>query len=367
MNPKRVGLELTALHSSLRSRGEGRVAQGYLEELSRRKEIELLPFVYENIPKLESTNGTSHTRDLWDRWLLAWQYQFGRPDVIQIIDPLRVPPFHPAPVVTVVHDVLPYLFRERYQSGVVERYLYWREKRQIRRSDAIITPARHTAQDLKVRFDLSPDRIHTIPHGINHNRFYPRPDEEIQTVLDSFDIQLPYFLVVSDLTGPALESGLEEVIELWDPDALSGVSLVVSGKTGTDLSPMQTLWPGEPEHLVFTGFVNDDQLAALYTGARLLIFASRYDGFGFPVLEAMACGTRPVLRDAGPMKEIAGDPAIMIPEDRFEEELLDVLTSDLDTESQTEACREQANKYRWENTIDQVMEVYQSLGADVTA
>ncbi|GEM_PF-5132053 len=357
----KLGLELTTLHTAHRTRGFGRVAQAYFEELSRRPEIEVAPYSTDEFPRSTGTRDDQWKDQLWDRWRLAWSYRTQEIDLLQIIDPMKVPPFSSAPVVTMVHDLIPYIYRERYQPNLFVQYLYWRMKRQIKSSAGVVTPSHSTAEDLAMMFAINEDRIQPIPHGIDRKRFYPRAETEIKELCQKYRLRRPYFLMVADLSKYDPRKSLEPVITRWDVEKLQEVSLVVAGKQGEYSEQLKRKWPGRRNQLIFPGYVDDNELAGLYSGASGLIFPSRYEGFGFPVLEAMACGTRPVVRTIGSVKEIIDGHAIQLEDSYFEEELVDALL-ELKYESDTdEKLVTHTKKYSWEKTIERLLEYYKNF------
>ncbi len=360
-NKIKLGLELTTLHTAHRTRGFGRVAQAYFEELSRRSQIEVAPYSTAEFPSSTANNEEQWKDRLWDRWRLAWSYRGQQTDLLQIIDPMKVPPFCAAPVVTLVHDLIPYIYRERYQPNLFVQYLYWRMKRQIKSSAGIITPSRSTAEDLAMMFAISEDRIQPIPHGIDKERFYPRPEAEIKELCQKFQLRRPYFIMVADLSKYDPRKNLESVVKRWDADKLQDVSLAVVGKNGEYSRQLRKEWLGRHGQLVFPGYVDDNELAGLYSGASGLIFPSRYEGFGFPVLEAMACGTRPVVRAIGSVKEIVNGQAIKLEDSCFEEELVEALVSSTDETAPNEKLVKHAKKYSWQKTIDRLLEYYDNF------
>jgi glycosyltransferase involved in cell wall biosynthesis len=362
----KLGLELTALETDHRTRGIGRVAQAYFEHLSQDDRVNLVPYTLGDFPTSQPNGSDDWTDQLIDPMRVGLFQRREQPDLLQVIDPMKVPSFGGGPVITMVHDLIPYLYRERYQTNLWSRFLHWRMKRQVRRSDFIITPSRCTADDLTMLFEVERDQIETIYHGIDHDRFFPRDPEVVDAVLERYDVERPYFLMVSDLRHYDPRKKLGDVIRGWDPDKMAEVDLVVLGKRGEYSDRLREEWTGAQSHLVCPGFVNDDELAAFYTGARSLLFPSRYEGFGFPVIESMACGTRPVVRGVGSVEEIAGDAAVVLGEDRYVDQLMDVLSSRLEGPPRDEECVTHAESFTWGSTIDQLIDCYQREGLSET-
>jgi glycosyltransferase involved in cell wall biosynthesis len=146
------------------------------------------------------------------------------------------------------------------------------------------------------------DRIHVTPFGINHQAFRPVPEHLVERVRRSHGILGPYILMVGPY-GPRknFPAMMEAISRIQNPP--QGLTIVVSGK------PARATPTAVP--LIHTGFVGDEELSALYSGAEFLFYASLSEGFGFPVLEAMACAC-PVLTSSGTvLEELAGGCALL--------------------------------------------------------
>jgi glycosyltransferase involved in cell wall biosynthesis len=165
-----------------------------------------------------------------------------------------------------------------------------------------ITSTNSTALAIAHRLSAIRTRIHVTPWGVDHAVFRPRPIAEVEAVCTALDIEPPYVLMVSPYGRRKNQPRMMEALERAAV-AVPGVRLVVVGRTNPGLSA------GIPQHEV--GRVSDSQLSALYSGAHLLAYVSLKEGFGLPVLEAMACGC-PVLGSRGTViQEVSGGAALL--------------------------------------------------------
>jgi glycosyltransferase involved in cell wall biosynthesis len=178
----------------------------------------------------------------------------------------------------------------------------------------VIVPSRATALDVERLGRVDPARIHVIPHGVSR-RYSPAPATAVDAVRTRLGLGTrPYVLSAGTLDERKRSDGLAEVTARVRKAA--DVSLVIAGDQGNYLPRVQAALQrhGIADDTVMAGFVGVDDLVTLYSGAAALVFTSAYEGFGLPVLEAMACGTRVVCFDNSALPEVAGECAVMVPD-----------------------------------------------------
>jgi glycosyltransferase involved in cell wall biosynthesis len=163
-----------------------------------------------------------------------------------------------------------------------------------------ITSAEITARAIATRLPAIRTRLHVTPWGVDHGVFHPRGPAEVEAALARLGIAGPYVLMVSPYgprkNQPAMMEALSRVA-----GEFPGLGLVIVGRGNPGLDA------GLP--VIETGRIPDDQLAALYSGAELLLYVSVSEGFGLPVLEAMACGCAVLGSRDTVIEEIGGGAA----------------------------------------------------------
>jgi glycosyltransferase involved in cell wall biosynthesis len=193
------------------------------------------------------------------------------------------------PTVVTVHD-LAVLRRPEAFNTWTRAYVPRVVPHVLRAAARIIAVSEFTAGEVEALLHVPREAIRVVPNAVDHSVFAP----------DGPQAEGDYVLAVGTLEP---RKNLARTIEAT---ARLGVELRVAGQAG---------WGGvEPigEHVSWLGHVDDERLAALYRGARCVAFPSLYEGFGIPVLEAMACGA-PVLTSAGgACEEVAGDAAVLV-------------------------------------------------------
>jgi glycosyltransferase involved in cell wall biosynthesis len=258
-----------------------------------------------------------------------------------------VPPAWRGPAILTVQD----LSFERFPEVMNRRdRFYFRTfvPRSARRADRILTGSEWTKRDLVERYSVDPERIVVSPYGVDPAFSPSGPRREGP----------PYVLFVG-----ALQDRKEPELALRALlDVDSGLGLVFAGPDRgleADLrSRARSL--GLERRVEFAGHVRRDDLAALYRGAQVLVFPSRYEGFGLPVLEAMASGTPVVATESSSIPEVAGDAAVLVPASA------DALAAGIeravaDRERLRAAGLEHASRFSWASTAERTVEVYREL------
>ncbi len=227
--------------------------------------------------------------------------------------PLTVPaPRTGAPVVLTLHDVhhhdLPLTFSR------AERALRrWAYDEPARRAALVITPSEHTRERAIARLGLDPARVVAIHHGIDHHRLHPGPDPTDGSVLADLPALPPRFALYPATLLPHKdhETLLRALARTEDRE----LGLVLTGhrdpgRWGTLRALAEKL--GIKYRVHHLGRVPESALGPLMRRATMLAFPSRYEGFGLPVVEAMACGLPVVAARAAAVPEVAGDAALLV-------------------------------------------------------
>lgn len=169
----------------------------------------------------------------------------------------------------------------------------------LQRAARLIVPSRVVAADAEALLRLDPERIHVIPEA-TAAAFSPRSEAEVAAARRRYRLPDAYLLWVGDLRHPDPSKRVASLTH-----APRELPLVLVGDTGQ--------WARELEGVTLTGSVpDDDDLAAIYSGAHALVFPSEDEGFGLPVIEALACGTPVVACDLPTLREVVGERATFV-------------------------------------------------------
>lgn len=313
---------------------------------------------------------------LSDRWLnIIWQrarlplpvqLASGRLDLYHSPD-FVLPPVGRTPTVLTVHD-LSFLRVPQFFVPAFRSYLEGAVTRAVRRASHILADSESTRRDLGELLAVPPDKVSVLYPGVEE-RFRAVEDGEILAqVRARYGLPERFVLGVGTLQPRKNFQGLVEGfgrLVAAGHDLPDGLGLVIAGGKGwleEDLLAVAASH-GVRERVVLTGFVDDRDLPALYTLASVLAFPSWYEGFGLPILEAMACGTPVVSADNSSLPEAVGDAGLLVDAGR-PDELARALASLLLDEGLrarlVEAGRRQASRFTWEQAALQLLAVYRN-------
>ncbi|MEJ7709334.1 MAG: glycosyltransferase family 1 protein [Pyrinomonadaceae bacterium] len=280
------------------------------------------------------------------------------------------PPFTRCPVVATIHDLsfehLPETFnlRSRLQLRLTVRQT-------ARRAAHVLTSSEYSRNQITTTYGIPKDRVSVTPLAVA-STFAPVSDvAELERVRARYAIQGDYLLAVGSLQP---RKNLVRLINAYaDLCRQRGVSatlpkLVLVGKRGwlyNDIFRAAEASSGVVgSHIVFTGYVPEVDLAALYSGAMCFIYPSFYEGFGLPPLEAMQCGVPVIVGDRTSLPEVVGEAGLMI--DPFDQEAMAAcIARVIDDACLRDELRarglERARQFTWAETARQTLRVYKAV------
>ncbi len=278
------------------------------------------------------------------------------------------PLYCPAPIVVTVHDVS---FLEH-----PEYFPYWRAvqlrltvRRTVERAARILTGSSFSARAIVRHYGLDPAGVIVIPNAAS-SLFRPiQPEIAAARVRERFGLQTPFILTVGDLQPRKNHIGLIRAFaELLR--ALPGAShhLVLAGKDtwyGPEVRRAAQR-SGVADRIHFTGFVTDEDLLYLYNACELFVFPSFYEGFGLPLVEAMACGKAVACSNVSALPEVADAAALLFDPHSVSQMARAMLELIVDRELRTRMERlalQRAARFCWEHTAAKTLEVYREVAA----
>jgi len=245
------------------------------------------------------------SRRLWGQWQL--------PRAARGVDLLFCPAYvapqaYAGRYAVVMHDalleVLPGAFSRR---ALMRRGLY---RRSARRAACVLAPSEASRRDLERVYGLDPARVEAIHLGVD-DRFRRATEDDARRVRETYDlVERPVILFVGKLSKRRNLPNLVRSVAALRSDHV----LALAGEDHVGLALEEVgREAGIGDRLRVLGFVPDADLPALYRAAEIFVYPSDYEGFGIPVLEAMAAGTPAITLDNSALAEVAGDAAVLLP------------------------------------------------------
>ncbi|MDF2991513.1 MAG: glycosyl transferase group 1 [Microbacterium sp.] len=267
-----------------------------------------------------------------------------------------------APIVSTVHG-LATLHVDDVRSGLSDRLWRQRVERLVQVSAQVITVSHSSADDIVRLVPDSAKKIVPILHGIDHMKFNAVAGAEDAATRASVGADEPYFLYLGNLDPR------KNVVELCRAAERvyreTGIPLLISGAPAWESAHILDVVKTTPG-VRYLGRVPDEVLVPLIRGAFGFCFPSAYEGFGFPVIEAMACGAPVVCSDRGSLKEVAGESALIVADlsaDSIAREMLRLVSDDSLRSQLRSAGLVNAQRFQWDDSIAQHARVFSEAAA----
>lgn len=251
---------------------------------------------------------------LWTHLRLAWEVTLHPPDVLYV--PAHVVPLlHPRRCVVSVHD-LGYLHHPQAHTRWGRWYLDLSTRFNVRSAQRVIADSQATRQDLVSHYKVNAEKI-VVAYPAGTPGLAPVTDPaKLDRIRHTYDTGRSYFCYVGTLQPRKnLDTLLKAFSSLIARGAIpDDVRLVLAGKRGWKCEDIVELAhsKGLDERVVLPGYVPSQDLPALLSGALAYVLPSLYEGFGLPILEAMACDTPVICSDTSSLPEVAGDAALYV-------------------------------------------------------
>jgi glycosyltransferase involved in cell wall biosynthesis len=275
------------------------------------------------------------------------------------------PPLVRAKVVTVIHDIsyehIPETFnrRSRFQMKVTIRYT-------ARHASHIIAPSEYSRQDIMKTYEIPPDKVSMIP--LAAPEFYrPVTDRnELERVTQKHGVREGFILGVGSIQPRKNLVRLMEAYALLLKKQPELPPLVLAGRKAwlSDETVEANAFQSIKDQVIFTGYVPDEDLPALYSAAGCFIYPSFFEGFGLPPLEAMQCGTPVISGNLTSLPEVVGDAGLLVNPYSVEDiaAKLEMLIGDaqLREDLRNKGLR-RAKEFSWERTARQTLDKFERI------
>ncbi len=296
---------------------------------------------------------------LWQRLRLplAIEYFTGRLDIVHAPD-FVLPPTRARTILT-VHD-LTFLTHPDCFEPALQTYLARGVPKHLQRADLILADSHATRRDLNRLLDISFEQSVVIYPGIA-DRFRPRERKHLELERQQLGLPEQFLLFVGTIEPRKnLVRLLEAFSQLRQSGTYPDLHLVIAGRKGWLYEEVFVAVQrfNLASHLHFLDFVDDDMLPTLYNLAEALVYPSRYEGFGLPVAEALACGTPVVTTYVASLPEVAGQAAILV--DPYDSQSIEAgIKQALRHQQQLRKVGpQQAQRFTWEQSARALLACY---------
>jgi glycosyltransferase involved in cell wall biosynthesis len=236
---------------------------------------------------------------LWTHVRFAAELWRDRPDVTWV-PAHTLPALFPGRAALTIHDLGYKHFPDAHPTNA-RRYLEWTTRYSAQRANVVLADSMATARDLTELYDTPSAKIRVVYPGVD-----APPKGDIEEVRRKYNLPERYFLSIGTLQP---RKNIARLVQAYAKAAVPDVGLVLAGAKGWLYDPE---WTEGVEGIVMPGYVDEADKGALYDGALALLLPSLYEGFGFPVLEAMHSGTPVLCSRTSSLPELAGDAALLV-------------------------------------------------------
>jgi glycosyltransferase involved in cell wall biosynthesis len=224
-----------------------------------------------------------------------------------------IPRLKTTPVVATLHDAIP-LARPDWANQRFRRTKNWLLRRSASSADLVIAISHAAVEELVEHYRLSETRIRVVPLGVDEYWFDAPPPEFVRATMERFALRPGYFLFVGSLQPRKNVGGLLEAYDGLPVSVRADRQLVIAGKYGWSVPQLEAdlLARRAKNQCVWVDYVDRHSLRALYAAAGTFVFPSLSEGFGLPILEAMAAGLPVIASDLPALREVASGNAKMV-------------------------------------------------------
>jgi len=298
---------------------------------------------------------------IWTHIRLSWEIFFNSPDVL-FIPSHALPIFCRCKKVITIHDLgfkrfkKVYPFFERIYSYFVH---WWANKK----ADNIIVPSNFTKEELIELYHTKEEKIKVIYEGYDKEKFNLNKNQaKINQLLEKYKIEKPYFLFIGRLVKKKnITNLIKAYSKLFNSEFKTSLpKLVLIGSPGFNYKETALEIEKIKQLIYQIGYIPADELTHFYHGAEAFIFPSFYEGFGLPVLEAMACGIPVIASKTGSIPEISNEAALYFDPNKIEE-IISALKTFLIDQNLKHQLRKKGlkniEKYSWEKCAQETIKI----------
>ena len=276
----------------------------------------------------------------------------------------EIPMWNECPTVLSIHDLSLLLYPQTHLNNLVRRARF-QLPLMARFATKVITATECVKREIVEHLKVDPAKIAVTPYAPRRS-FRPLPRADTDQTRTRLGIEEPFILFVGTIEPRknliTLLRAFAEVIQNTDLRP----QLVIAGQKGWLMDDVSIYVNSESlsDRIVFTGYVSDHDLRALYSSCAVCVYPSLYEGFGFPPLEAMSCGAPVIVSDIPVLQEVIGESAVRVPPldvQKMAESLVEMLRDEGKRTYFSEAGINRAARFTWEKTAQLTLDVYRDV------
>ena len=316
-------------------------------------------------PNFRSVVERSPVYSMREIGMMTWRISRSRLDLYHATHYV-LPAVVPCPTVVTIHDIIHLLYPGFLPSRAASLYAQRMFRHSVGRADRIIAVSRNTQQDLLDYFDTQEEKIHVVYNGVEDRFRRLLSAEELGAHLKDVGVRQPYMLFVGN---PKPHKNLDRVIKAYararSRAGFDAPLVCVGARPGSDFKlERRARQLGVGEHVQLVGHVSADVLPALYQGASLFLYPTLYEGFGLPVVEAMASRVPVITSNTSSLNEIARGYAELVNPLEVEEIATAIERCMKDREHArqlTDRAASRAAGFQWQTAAESTLAIYRDV------
>ena len=305
---------------------------------------------------------------LWHQWLFQKLLKKYHCDLAYIPN-FTLLLWKAVPTIVTIHDLIEYNVPDKFSKA---RMLYRKgvcDPLMAKRSDHILTVSQSSYNDIVKYLGVKPEKI-TLTLNATDKDFFKKYDlKAVENAISEYNLEYKEYLLfvgTIDYPGKNIKTVIEAFFNLRSQGQFEGKKLVIIGKDGFNSQVIYDFVNNSPfkDEVIFTGYLNDEDLPKYYAGAAIMLYLSFFEGFGLPVLEAMSCATPVICANTSCFPEIVEELDVMVdPTDvkATEEKIQKILGSQEYYDEMSRKCYEKSQKYSWEESAKEYHRAFERI------
>ena len=305
---------------------------------------------------------------LWHQWLFQKLLKKYKCDIAYIPN-FTLLLWKTIPTIVTIHDLIEYNVPDKFSKA---RMFYSKQvcdPLMAKKSNHILTVSKSSYKDIISYLGVKPSKLTLTLNATDRNVFKKYSKEKIIPAIKKYNLEYKKYLLfvgTIDFPGKNIKTIIEAFFNLRSKNELNGIKLVIIGKNGFNSKVIYDFVNASPfkDEVIFTGYLNDDDLPKYYAGATIMLYLSLFEGFGLPVLEAMSCATPVICSNTSCFPEIVEELDVKVPPtdvNAVEEKILKILSNTIYYEILSQRCYEKSLKYSWTESARVYHNVFEQI------